>query len=72
VDEQTLTALLKATFVNDVITVSGDGHHFNVKIISNLFVGLSLLQRHRLVYGCVEKFIATGQLHALSIEAFTP
>ncbi|MCY7307804.1 MAG: BolA family transcriptional regulator [Rhodoferax sp.] len=46
---------------------TGSGTHFRVRISSNLFIGKSRVQRHRLVYDALEDFIAAG-LHALAIE----
>jgi len=46
---------------------TGSGTHFRVRISSDLFIGKSRVQRHRLVYDALEDFIAAG-LHALAIE----
>jgi len=46
---------------------TGSGTHFRVRISSDLFIGKSRVQRHRLVYDAMEDFIAAG-LHALAIE----
>ncbi|KAF9613112.1 hypothetical protein IFM89_005591 [Coptis chinensis] len=45
--------------------------HFNVKIVSKVFEGKSLVKRHRLVYDLLQNELQTG-LHALSIVAKTP
>ncbi|KAL5702780.1 hypothetical protein ACHQM5_028003 [Ranunculus cassubicifolius] len=45
--------------------------HFNVKIVSKVFEGKSLVKRHRLVYDVLQNELQTG-LHALSIVAKTP
>ncbi|PIA50210.1 hypothetical protein AQUCO_01300742v1 [Aquilegia coerulea] len=45
--------------------------HFNVKIVSNVFEGKSLVKRHRLVYDLLQNELQNG-LHALSIVAKTP
>jgi BolA protein len=47
------------------------GGHYNVLIVSNAFDGLSLIQRHKLVYQTLEALMQT-QIHALSINAKTP
>ncbi|XP_059076613.1 sufE-like protein 1, chloroplastic/mitochondrial [Cryptomeria japonica] len=44
--------------------------HFNVKIVSAKFEGLSLVKRHRLVYGLLNAELQSG-LHALSITVKT-
>ena len=47
------------------------GGHFSVKIVSNRFIGKSLLERHRMVYQSVDDLMP-GEIHALSIQALTP
>jgi len=48
-----------------------DGGHFSVLIVSPRFSGLSILQRHRLVYDAVGDMMK-GDIHALSINAQAP
>jgi sulfur transfer protein SufE/stress-induced morphogen len=43
--------------------------HFNVKIVSEAFEGLSLVQRHRMIYALLATEMAPGGIHALSISA---
>lgn len=45
--------------------------HFNVKVISDAFQGLSLVKRHRLIYGLLQEELQNG-LHALSLITKTP
>lgn len=45
--------------------------HFNVKVISQDFQGLSLVKRHRLIYGLLQEELQNG-LHALSLITKTP
>lgn len=54
------------------IEITGDGHHFQAQVVSSLFDGKSRIERQRIVYQSVEKFIHSGELHALSIKTFTP
>ena len=44
------------------------GGHFNIKIISNVFKGKSMLERHRIIYECLDDLINT-EIHAISIKA---
>lgn len=41
--------------------------HFNVRIVSNVFVGKSRVERHRMVYAVLQPFIDEG-VHALALE----
>ena len=45
--------------------------HFNLKIVSNAFEGLSLVKRHRMIYALLAEEMAPGGIHALSIKAET-
>ena len=54
------------------VEVTGDGRHFEAIVISDAFEGKSLLERHRMVMATVHEQIASDELHALSIKAYTP
>ena len=45
--------------------------HFKLRVVSDKFEGLPLVQRHQLVYGLLTKEFEGG-LHALNIKAKTP
>jgi BolA family transcriptional regulator, general stress-responsive regulator len=45
--------------------------HFSLYIVSKQFVGLSPMQRHKLVYGALGDLLKTD-IHALAIQAKTP
>lgn len=48
-----------------------EGAHFELRIVSPRFAGLSRVARHRLVYDAVRPWMAEG-VHALAIDARTP
>ncbi len=52
--------------------VTGDGGKYEATVISAAFEGLSMLKQHQLVYKTVNTQIASGELHALTIKAYTP
>ena len=45
-------------------------NHFSIMIISDLFNGLSLIERHKLIYQEFQEEITTS-IHALQIKTFT-
>lgn len=47
------------------------GGHFLATIVSPLFEGKSLIQRHQMVYGALGDMMQTD-IHAFSIKAYTP
>ena len=51
---------------------SGYDSHFKLILISEVFEGKSLIQRHRLVNALFKEELSSGRIHALSISAKTP
>jgi acid stress-induced BolA-like protein IbaG/YrbA len=52
--------------------LTGGGDHYKAIVVSAQFAGKSLVQQHQLVYGTVKEIMASGELHALTLETFTP
>lgn len=52
--------------------VTGDGSHFDAVVIGEVFAGMSPLNKQRTVYGTLGDRITSGEIHALSIKAYTP
>lgn len=50
---------------------AGGGTHFSVEIVSPVFSGKKLIERHRMVYSVLEEALKT-QIHALAIKALSP
>jgi acid stress-induced BolA-like protein IbaG/YrbA len=53
------------------LEVSGDGQHFEAVIVSGLFEGKRLIQRHQLVYAALGDRMR-AEIHALSMQTLTP
>lgn len=49
-----------------------DGKHYSAIVISPAFSGKNRVQKQQLVYATLNKHIADGTLHAISIKTFTP
>lgn len=56
---------------NAKIEVDGDGYKYTVTLIDDQFDGLSTLKRHQLIYKILNQAIESGELHALTIKAYT-
>ncbi|KAM9980929.1 hypothetical protein ACTFIY_003241 [Dictyostelium cf. discoideum] len=50
----------------------GSESHFKVKIVSEKFETLSMIEQHRLVNEILKNYIGNGKIHALSITSRTP
>ena len=83
--KHTLTKLLMEQFDADYVHVTDNSHrhaghkgidkvgdsHFHVTVITSQFEGVSLVQRHRMVYDRLKDPIKMG-VHAIEITAKTP
>ena len=54
------------------VTVTGDGSHFEAVVIGNVFEGMMPVKKQQMVYATVNDLITSGDLHALTIKAYTP
>ena len=71
-ETEAIVNLIKAGLPGADVEVTGDGRHFEAVIVSAEFEGKSLVQRHRMVMSTVQEQIASDELHAISIKAYTP
>ena len=67
-----LRSLLAAGLPCDHLEVEGDGRHWFAVIVSPVFEGKRLIQRHQLVYAALGERIQTDEVHALSMKTMTP
>ena len=51
--------------------MSDDNTHYSALVVSDSFDGKRALARHQLVYQCLGDLVG-GDIHALSIRAYTP
>ena len=54
------------------ITVEGDGRHFDIVIVGQIFSDLRPVQRQQLVYAVLRDCISDGSIHAVNMKTFTP
>ena len=50
----------------------GKESHFKVIVVSDIFAGLRLVQRHQKIYAVAGDLLRPGKIHALAIHAFLP
>ncbi|MBV1788517.1 BolA/IbaG family iron-sulfur metabolism protein [Marinobacterium sp. D7] len=65
-------AIVQAALPDAQIDVSGEECSFTLAIISETFEGQSLMQRQKGILALFEQQLKSGQLHALTIKAYTP
>ncbi len=66
-----IKALLEAGLENCDVRVEGDGSHFDILVIGEVFAGMRPVQKQQLVYGVLNEQIASGSIHAVNIRTFT-
>jgi acid stress-induced BolA-like protein IbaG/YrbA len=67
-----IKTLIETGLKNSIVTVDGDGRHFNAIVITPEFTGKSRIEKQQLVYATLGDRIATGVIHAISIKTYTP
>ena len=65
-------AVLAAELENCEITVQGEGSHYDILVIGELFEGLRPVKKQQLVYAALSRYIADGSMHAVNIRTYTP
>lgn len=63
--------LMKALALEEA-HVTGDGSHFQVIAVGELFATMSRVKKQQAVYAPLMEYIADNRIHALSIKAYTP
>tara|TARA_B100000902_G_C27315057_1_gene920734 strand:+ start:1757 stop:1993 length:237 start_codon:yes stop_codon:yes gene_type:complete len=53
------------------VKVEGGESKYTVHIVSDIFVGKSIVEKHKIVYAALDKYIKSGEIHALTIKALT-
>lgn len=71
-DVATVKALLQAELAGCEIQVQGEGSHYDVIAIGDVFDGLRPVKKQQLVYAALRDQIADGSIHAVNIRTFTP
>jgi acid stress-induced BolA-like protein IbaG/YrbA len=66
-----IKALIETGMPGAAVDVDGDGTHFEAVIVSDTFIGKTLLERHKLVYGVLGEAM-NERIHALSLKTYTP
>jgi acid stress-induced BolA-like protein IbaG/YrbA len=69
---QQLEAYITQSLACEYIKVLGDdGTHFESVIVSDKFVGMTMVKQHQLVYAALGDRMRS-EIHALSMKTYTP
>ena len=75
VDLDQVEVVIRRALPDAQVTVedlNGGGDHLQVNVVSKAFSGLSLVRQHQLVYGALQKELASEAIHALALNTSTP
>ncbi len=67
-----IQAVLMQALSLDEVHVSGDGSHFQVIAVSDIFEPMSRVKKQQAVYAPLMEYIADNRIHAVSIKTYTP
>ncbi len=71
-DPRRIEERIRAALPGAEVQVSGDGRHFQARVVSAAFAGKSPVACHRMVYAALGEEVGSEALHALSLRTYTP
>ena len=71
-DELIVKTLVEAHFGGCEVIVKGEGSHYDITVIGEIFAGLRPVKKQQLVYAALNDQIADGSIHAVNIATYTP
>ena len=71
-DADTLKSLLQNHLSDCEFHVQGEGSHYDITAIGEMFEGLRPVRKQQRVYGALTDCSADGSVHAVNIRTFTP
>ena len=70
-DKKEIKEILEKALEGSSADVDGSEGKFSANIVFDGFNGLNTIKRHKMVYNCLDSFIKSGELHAISLKTFT-
>ena len=71
-DVNQIAELLRTKLAGCEVEVAGEGNHYNVTVIGDIFADLRPVKKQQLVYAVLNDLIADGSMHAVNIKTYTP
>ncbi len=72
VDKQQIEAMLREQLPECDVAVEGEGGKYQVSAVGEVFADLSPVKRQQIVYRILNEHIASGAIHAVSMQLLTP
>jgi acid stress-induced BolA-like protein IbaG/YrbA len=67
-----IKALVESELPGCRLDVAGEGCNFSMRVVSEAFEGLSPVKRQQKVLAALQSKLATGELHAVTMNVYTP
>ncbi|MGL5509719.1 MAG: BolA family protein [Microcoleaceae cyanobacterium] len=69
-----VTTMIKAELPDAQVKVEdlGGGDHLQATVVSEQFVGKTLVKQHQMVYKAVNSILVSQDIHALTLKTYTP
>lgn len=74
ISKEDLTTYIQQSMSDAKVSVvdrTGTMDHFNVQVVSDMFKGKNLLDRHRMIYQALDQPMKDGRIHAVELQAKT-
>ncbi len=66
-----IKSLIEKAMPSAIVEVDGDGTHFGAIVVSEEFLGKTMVQQHQLVYKALGSKVG-NDIHALTVQTYTP
>lgn len=70
-DPENVKQLLQQHLADCDIEVTGDGRHFDITVVGDIFEDLNAVKKQQLVYAALNPQIADGSIHAVNMKTLT-
>ena len=67
-----IEAILLEALSLDEVKVTQEGTHYKIIAVGECFDGMGRVKQQQTIYGPLMAHITSGELHAITINAFTP
>lgn len=67
-----IQSVLMSALPLEEVHVTGDGSHFQVVAVGEMFAELSRVKKQQAVYAPLMEYITDNRIHAVSIKTYTP
>ena len=71
-DHQDVKQILDQALELTELKVSNEGNHFDIIAVDARFETLSRVKKQQLILAELKQYIATNQIHAVTIKTYTP